>query len=360
MDYPELVYEVIDFTDIEKSGHGPIRKELNRKRRVESRKKSVLTSLIKLARKTKLGRAEYSKLTNFEKKVWDFFVKNKNFKEIKSLGDKSRLRFQLGQSDRMQTAIFYSGRYLEEIEKIFEDEGLPVELARIPFVESSFNVFAYSKVGASGIFQVMPNSSPQPHSTRRYFDMRNSPIHAAKMATKIFKMGKKLTGSWPLAVIGYNHGPSGVKKKVEKVKTRSIGKLLSKYKKTFGFASRNFYPCFLAVLEVEGHANKYFKKIRWSERLPSISYKLPVSIKYDDLLSWYDNDDKKVKVYNPHLTPIVRRRKMTIPIGTEVEIPKVLAQEIIKDLSNQSERSKISARSSKNLSGAKKIARQTE
>ncbi|HEY1078664.1 MAG TPA: lytic murein transglycosylase, partial [Bdellovibrio sp.] len=64
--------------------------------------------------------------------------------------EKDRLRFQLGQKDRMQEAIFFSGRYLEEMEKIFRDAGVPMELTRLAVVESSFNIMARSKVGASG------------------------------------------------------------------------------------------------------------------------------------------------------------------------------------------------------------------
>ena len=43
-----------------------------------------------------------------------------------------------------------------EMERIFREEGLPTELTRLPLVESCFDVEAYSKVGAAGIWQFMP------------------------------------------------------------------------------------------------------------------------------------------------------------------------------------------------------------
>lgn len=52
---------------------------------------------------------------------------------------------------------------------IFRDEGLPVELTRLPFVESSFNLFARSKVGASGIWQFMKSTGRLLHESRRSY-----------------------------------------------------------------------------------------------------------------------------------------------------------------------------------------------
>ena len=46
------------------------------------------------------------------------------------------------------------------MERIFRDEGLPVELTRLPLIESCFDVEAYSKVGAAGIWQFMPATGP--------------------------------------------------------------------------------------------------------------------------------------------------------------------------------------------------------
>ena len=41
------------------------------------------------------------------------------------------------------------------MEEIFRQRQLPIELTRLPFVESSFNLNARSRVGASGIWQFM-------------------------------------------------------------------------------------------------------------------------------------------------------------------------------------------------------------
>ena len=65
------------------------------------------------------------------------------------------VRFQLGQSDRFREGIVRSGAWRDHIAATFERHGLPRELAALPHVESSFNTYAYSKVGAAGMWQFM-------------------------------------------------------------------------------------------------------------------------------------------------------------------------------------------------------------
>lgn len=222
--------------------------------------------------------------------------------------EKDRLRFQLGQKDRMQDAIFYSGRYLEDMEKIFAEAGLPIELTRLAFVESSFNIMARSKVGASGIWQIMPYTARPYRMISPMVDKRNHPLEATRFAARLLRSNFNMLESWPLAVTGYNHGPTGVMKMTRSYKTRDLNELIEnvKSRRSFGFASRNFYACFLAALEVERNAGKYFgESVAWSKKLEAQDLKLPVGIRYKDLLTWFDGDDRKVQIFNPHLTALL-------------------------------------------------------
>lgn len=237
--------------------------------------------------------------------------------------ERDRLRFQLGQKDRMQDAIFYSGRYIEEMEKIFRDAKVPVELTRLAFVESSFNIMARSKVGASGIWQIMPYTAKPYKMITPTVDKRNHPMEATKLAAKLLRQNYGMLQSWPLAVTGYNHGPTGVRKMTENYKTRELGELIAnvRSRKSFGFASRNFYASFLAAVEVEKNANKYFGSVVWSKPLDAQDLKLPVSVKYKEIVSWFDGDDRKAQIFNPHLT-FKARKGHPIPAKTVIAVPK--------------------------------------
>jgi len=64
-----------------------------------------------------------------------------------------RIRFQLGQADRFKRGLVRSGRWLPFIKNEFKTLGIPVELAALPHVESSFRSDAKSHAGAAGLWQ---------------------------------------------------------------------------------------------------------------------------------------------------------------------------------------------------------------
>lgn len=282
----EKVYATIDFKDINSNDElNKFQKERARQKFVENRKKEIADQL--------------------------------------SI-DASRIRFQLGQSDRMKDALFFSGRYREDMEAIFTEAGLPKELVRMVYVESSFNVLARSKVGASGLWQIMPRTARPYRMLKSSVDLRNSPLDATKVSAKLLKMNYNILGSWPLAITAYNHGANGIKKIVDKYGTNSLPDLIQMVssRPSFGFASRNFFACFLAVLEVDRNALKYFPSLKWSDTFESEPIKLKKMLRYRDLLKLFDGDEEKLQVFNPHLLSSTRRTYGEIESGVTILIPR--------------------------------------
>lgn len=315
----DLVYEVVDFREIEKNilltGR---QKEKEKKKLVNDAKERASEILKKLDQNPTPWI-----LSAQEKRVWDYMKNINDPEKFRDANDKNRLRFQLGQSDRMKKAIYFSGRYLEEFEQIFRDEKLPIELTRLVFVESSFNVLARSKVGASGLWQIMPSVAKPLKMINANVDRRNDPWDATRLAAKVLAGNYKLLGEWPLAVTGYNHGPNGVKKMCEKYNTKNLVEMIQnvRSKKSFGFASRNFYASFMAALQVEKNAKTYFPDIQWSEKLKSVAYKLPNGMPYSELTQIFDNDKGQLNIFNPHLTSRVKTAEGKIPAGTKIYVP---------------------------------------
>lgn len=306
----DMVYEVVDLKGIYS--------DKMKQKKVDLFKKEIMAWLKKMET---LSSSEG--LSPREKKIWDYYAKINEPHKFKEAADKNRIRFQLGQKDRMQEAIFFSGRYIEEMESVFRAAGLPIELTRIPFVESSFNIMARSKVGASGIWQIMPYTARPYKMISPAVDSRNHPLEATKMAAKLLAGNYRMLESWPLAVTGYNHGPAGVRKMTKSYETRDLAKLVEnvRSRKSFGFASRNFYATFLAALEVERNAPKYFGKVLWSKPLEGHEFRLPVSVSYKEVVKWFDGDDEKAQIYNPHLTHLARKGR-GIPVKTIILVPK--------------------------------------
>jgi membrane-bound lytic murein transglycosylase D len=172
------------------------------------------------------------------------------------------LRTQLGQKDFVINGLATSQKYLPYLESVFQSRGIPVEITRLPLVESSFNEAAVSKVGASGIWQLMPSIGKKFLHMTNDIDERNSPLKATEAAAKLLAQNHKILKTWPLAVTAYNHGPGGLIKAQKKFKTNDIATIVEDYSSaSFGFASSNFYCSFLAVLRVEKYQKELFGEL---------------------------------------------------------------------------------------------------
>ena len=91
--------------------------------------------------------------------------------------------------------------------------GLPTELAALPHVESSFNTYAYSKVGAAGMWQFMRGTGRRFLRIDAAVDERLDPYRSTEAAASFLEQNYIVLGSWPLALTAYNHGAGGMKRR---------------------------------------------------------------------------------------------------------------------------------------------------
>ena len=168
------------------------------------------------------------------------------------------MRTQSGQSDYFLQALYRSRNLLPHIESVFRQKSLPVALGRIPFVESSFNVRAYSKGGAMGIWQFMPDTAHQMIHAREEKDF-SDPLKQTASAARILQMYRSVLPDWGTTVTSYNSGVGRVRKIVEKYRLRDVEGLLQvPANDGLGFAGKNFFSEFLAANLVEAYKVELF------------------------------------------------------------------------------------------------------
>jgi membrane-bound lytic murein transglycosylase D len=177
--------------------------------------------------------------------------------KLKSLGKDGatawrRVRSQRGVADKFSEGLERSKKWAENIRSILRDAKVPELLIALPFVESMFRPDARSSAGALGLWQLMPATARDLGlKVRRSVDERKDIRKATQAAARMLMQNHKFLGSWPLAITGYNHGPYGVKRAVKKVGSSNLVDLINNYKKSsWGFASKNFYAEFIAVLAI--------------------------------------------------------------------------------------------------------------
>jgi membrane-bound lytic murein transglycosylase D len=177
----------------------------------------------------------------------------------------SAIRSQTGQRDEFLAALARSEKLLPYIEMEFRLQSLPAALGHIPFVESSFNWHAHSKVGAMGIWQFMPETARQMigGDPSRWAD----PIRQTRGAVKLFQIYRTMLPDWSTAITSYNSGAGRLKHLVEKYRTHSVVKLLDVSDgESLGFAGKNFYAQFLSVNLMEAYRKEVFPELRREEQ----------------------------------------------------------------------------------------------
>ncbi len=171
-----------------------------------------------------------------------------------------QIRYQQGLRDRFHEGLVRSGRWRDYIETELRALGVPIDLAALPHVESSYNPDARSHVGASGIWQFTRSTGRRFMRIDHVIDERNDPYTASRAAGKLLAYNYSITGNWPMAITAYNHGLSGARRAMRQYGDNAYVDILRNYKgRTFGFASRNFYVAFLAARHVD-------QAIHWTSR----------------------------------------------------------------------------------------------
>ncbi len=315
--YLDKVYAVLDFRPLLKE-HSEAKVRKLKAKRTKQELGKTRAALRKLHKHGAKGRT----LSAREKKIRALFRDVKERHKFRKAAAKKRLRAQSGIRERFHQSLRISGRYLPRMEKIFRQKGLPVVLTRLPLIESSFNIEAYSKVGAAGIWQFMPATGRLFLTINHVVDERLDPLIATRAAADLLKSNYDKLQTWPLAVTAYNHGPAGMARAVRKLGTRDIAPIIRRYKsRTFGFASRNFYAELLAAIEVEKNSAKYFGPIKRDPLLQYDEVELQHFVSLENLARAANTSTERLVALNPSFGSLVRNGKLHVPRGHRLRIP---------------------------------------
>ncbi|MDO8910148.1 MAG: LysM peptidoglycan-binding domain-containing protein [Pseudohongiella sp.] len=235
----------------------------------------------------------------------------------------NNVRFQLGQSDRFVGGLIRSGAYREHIEKVARERGLPIELAALPHVESSFHPGAYSHANAAGMWQFIRTTGQRYMRIDNIVDERMDPYAATYAAMSLLEFNHGLLNSWPLALTAYNQGAGAMSRAVRELGTDNIATIVANYKgRNFGFAGRNFYPQFLAVLDVERQAQALFGMLHLDPAPEYDELELDAYVEADVLASALGVTIAQLKFDNPAIRPVVWEGGKRIPRGFKLKIQK--------------------------------------
>lgn len=116
-----------------------------------------------------------------------------------------------------------STRYMPFIQKELRNEGLPQDLAYMVMIESGFNPNAYSHAAAVGPWQfIQPTGERYGLRVTWWLDERRDLKKATRAAIRYIRDLYAEFGSWYLVAASYNMGENGLRRQIQKHKTKDF------------------------------------------------------------------------------------------------------------------------------------------
>ncbi|HWR20339.1 MAG TPA: lytic transglycosylase domain-containing protein, partial [Verrucomicrobiae bacterium] len=247
------------------------------------------------------------------------------------------LYYQTRKQGVMNRAFERSGRYLPMMRGIFRDQGLPLDLVNLAYIESTFNYRAYSKAKASGIWQFIKGTGNRYGMKVNYWlDERRDPEKATKGAAAYLKELYGMFQSWPLALAAYNAGEYRIQRAIEQQGTTDFWSLrLPK-------ETQLFVPAFMAITIIAKDPARYGFTAPVEEPWEVERATVPGAIDLRSVARVVGVPSDVIHDLNPALmrgvTPVTSvGHEISLPLGTKEillanldQLPRSSAREVIR------------------------------
>jgi len=248
--------------------------------------------------------------------------------------------FQGRLHDFIEQGMKRGSQYLPMIQNVFRAEGLPLDLAYVPLVESAFKPTALSRTKARGVWQFMAGTALENGLKRDwYVDERSDPEKATVAAAKyLHTLGNLFDGDWHLALASYNGGPGRLQRAVKSSRLDDFWKLAAR-PKLLPRETREYVPMILAAIVIARSPAQY--GFDFSPDAPVAYDRVTLSRAVDlrHVAEWTDTSIDQIQALNPELrrmtTPFKDAQyELKVPAGTAGQVRDRLAEAPAADLAS--------------------------
>jgi len=150
-----------------------------------------------------------------------------------------------------------SSRYLHYVFSATRQRNMPAEIALLPIIESAYDPFAYSKSGAAGLWQFVPETGSNFGLKRSWwYDGRKDVVASTDAAlTYLQFLHDHFDGDWLLAIAAYNFGEGSIQRAVDENRRR--GKPTDFWSLSLREETRTYVPRLLALARIVSTPHSY-------------------------------------------------------------------------------------------------------
>ena len=247
--------------------------------------------------------------------------------------------FQGRLRDYIQESLERGAKYMPMIQNVFRAEGLPLDLAYIPIIESSFKTNALSKASAKGPWQFMKGTAKD-HALKVdwFIDERSDPEKATVAAAQYLKtLSKMFDGDWNMVLAAYNGGPGRVSRAIRRSGVDDFWKL-SSTSKYLPRETREYVPLILAAMIIGRNPAQYGFEVAAVDPQSYEKVALPHAIDLRRVAEWTGTTVDEIQTLNPELrrwtTPVkYPDYEVKVPVGTSNKLTARLAEASPADFS---------------------------
>lgn len=233
------------------------------------------------------------------------------------------IRSQTGQKDHIKQGLVNITPYKNKINNLLNVFNLPQQLLALAFLESSFNTRARSRVGAAGVWQFMPFIGRHFMVIDDHRDDRLNPIISSVSAFFLLRENRQILRRWDLAIVAYNSGTRHIinaRRQLE-LPNMTLEQYLTMYDHPhIGFASRNFYPSFLALVYALSYQDRFFNRETIHSRASALNVNAENLNAYVSICpintNWFFNALEKSSPHIRQLNTHLLNANRTYPRGT--------------------------------------------
>lgn len=232
-----------------------------------------------------------------------------------------------------------SEMHLPHVRESLLRNGLPQDLAMLPFAESGYNCNAYSWAGAGGMWQFMPYTGRKFGLTVDWWiDERRDPKLATEAAAKYLSFLNDMFGDWYLALAAYNAGEGKISRALEVTNAEDFLDLVSQnnrlnQKMRLKPETQHYVPKFIAITKIFQNLEALgFEPVRWDAAPQLQTVQVPGGT---DLLALAKSGGLNWEQFH-QLNPAFRRQVSPPDRQVSVHIPKDKAQPMLAYLQNPS------------------------
>lgn len=241
----------------------------------------------------------------------------------------------------IQSGMDRGAQYLPMIQAVFKAEGLPLDLAYIPLIESAFKPAAQSQKRARGVWQFMRATGKERGLETNWFvDERSDPEKSTRAAADYLKWLYKQFGDWHLALASYNGGPGRVQRAVKRTGIEDFWRLSDSRRRHLPRETREYVPLILAAMVIAKNPTQYgFTPMATDKPLAYDSVTVTRAVDLRRIAEWTDTPLEAIQALNPELrrwtTPVrAERYDVKVPPGTGAKLQERLTNATPADLAS--------------------------